>query len=336
MFGVIFTHFVPFVELSLCSIRMLIFFQIYTFNISPIVKPIIFLFFYLFSEETLYTFYKLFTIINQTMIAFVEYLKQNNERFNMYLTKSLRFTKRIRTVGNRVNIICKALTLKLAACFLILEQRIANIFHYDENILDLAIDFVKNLPAEYKSESFTDPNVLALELAIEKSLNCRSSQLNYILKRTTQIAYVRRLIINVTYTRLQYDTNVYNWTVEFLEKYKDYALDNIRELSTTIQIINRRLLQEEMTPIPTNEDYKNKFVEDVLNREIVDNTWKEEIPSECPVCYENVCRDDCLSCGHYIHKECIIQSKKTSCAMCRKEVKLTKEDAEKLFNTLQN
>ena len=270
------------------------------------------------------------------MSSFVEYLKQNNERFNMYLPKSLRFTKRIRTIGNRVNIICNALKNKLGACFLILEQRIANIFHYDENILDLSIDFVKNLPAEYKSESFTDLNVLGLELAIGKALNCKSSQLNYILKRTTHLVHVRRLIINRTYTRLEYDINTYNSAVYFLEKYEDYdVLDNVRELSTTIRLINQRLLLEDMESIePTTDEYKNKFVEDVLSRKIAEECWKEEKPSECPVCYENVCDTDCLSCGHYIHKECIIKSKKTCCAMCRKEVTFTREEAENLFNML--
>jgi hypothetical protein len=77
-------------------------------------------------------------------------------------------------------------------------------------------------------------------------------------------------------------------------------------------------------------DSKN-YITGILSRDIVVENWKEDKPEECPVCYENVCDTDVLSCGHYIHKECIINSKKTCCAICRKEVKLSEEDAHKLF-----
>lgn len=53
-----------------------------------------------------------------------------------------------------------------------------------------------------------------------------------------------------------------------------------------------------------------------------------EKPSECPVCYEILRTSKPLSCGHWVHKKCIVKSLKNECPICRKEVELT--DLEKV------
>jgi hypothetical protein len=143
--------------------------------------------------------------------------------FLRYLNKKIRTT-----------ILCNELKDKLSFCFLTINENNAMIFNYDENVLDLSIDFLKNLPTEHKRDG------LSLESEIRKTLNCKASQFNYIL--TTRLNVCR---LNDK-TQLECDTDIYNDAVSFLEKYKDYSvLDNIRQLSTTIDLIKR--LQQEMS-----------------------------------------------------------------------------------------
>ena len=59
-----------------------------------------------------------------------------------------------------------------------------------------------------------------------------------------------------------------------------------------------------------------------------------EKPSECPVCYEPLETDKALSCGHWVHKSCIIKSKKDNCPMCRQKVKLTRREREDMINII--
>lgn len=59
-----------------------------------------------------------------------------------------------------------------------------------------------------------------------------------------------------------------------------------------------------------------------------------EKPSECPVCYEALETDKALSCGHWVHKSCIIKSKKDNCPMCRQKIKLTRREREDMINLI--
>ncbi len=59
-----------------------------------------------------------------------------------------------------------------------------------------------------------------------------------------------------------------------------------------------------------------------------------EKPSECPVCYEALEDLKPLSCGHWVHKGCIIKSKKDNCPMCRQKVKLTRREREEMINLM--
>ncbi len=56
-----------------------------------------------------------------------------------------------------------------------------------------------------------------------------------------------------------------------------------------------------------------------------------EKPCECPVCFEPLNEDKSLSCGHWVHKTCIIKSKKDTCPLCRKQVELSNEEKDSLF-----
>ena len=59
--------------------------------------------------------------------------------------------------------------------------------------------------------------------------------------------------------------------------------------------------------------------------------FQEEKPTECPVCFESLSNEQkTLSCGHWVHKECVIKSKKDCCPLCRQTVELTIEEQYKM------
>lgn len=55
--------------------------------------------------------------------------------------------------------------------------------------------------------------------------------------------------------------------------------------------------------------------------------FQEEKPQDCPVCFESLANENkTLSCGHWVHKECVIKSKKDCCPLCRQTVELSIEE----------
>ena len=54
--------------------------------------------------------------------------------------------------------------------------------------------------------------------------------------------------------------------------------------------------------------------------------FKEARPEDCPICYDSLANVTTpLSCGHWIHTECIVQSGQTTCPICRFELTLSAE-----------
>jgi hypothetical protein len=55
--------------------------------------------------------------------------------------------------------------------------------------------------------------------------------------------------------------------------------------------------------------------------------FKIEKPSDCIVCMDELTTDDKpLACGHWIHKNCILNCKKLSCPVCRARIYLPREE----------
>jgi len=58
--------------------------------------------------------------------------------------------------------------------------------------------------------------------------------------------------------------------------------------------------------------------------------YKNYEKNECPVCFEEIVSNVPLSCGHWIHKNCVIRSGKPQCPICRSQItNLTNKEIEK-------
>ena len=74
-------------------------------------------------------------------------------------------------------------------------------------------------------------------------------------------------------------------------------------------------------------------LEHTLNRNIIKSTFIEDKPECCPVCFDILTfTDKPLSCGHYIHRKCIVLSKQTRCSLCRAEIILYKKELHTIIN----
>ena len=62
-------------------------------------------------------------------------------------------------------------------------------------------------------------------------------------------------------------------------------------------------------------------------RNVVHTDFIEDKPDECPICWESLDEvDEPLSCGHYMHKNCLLNGGQTICGICRQEVYLSDDE----------
>jgi hypothetical protein len=63
-----------------------------------------------------------------------------------------------------------------------------------------------------------------------------------------------------------------------------------------------------------------------------DQTFFEDIPDDCPICCEEINKkSDPLTCGHWIHRTCVVKSGKAECPLCRSRVYLTYPEMSELI-----
>ena len=77
---------------------------------------------------------------------------------------------------------------------------------------------------------------------------------------------------------------------------------------------------------------KSVWIREMKERAIIESTFCEECPSECSVCYESIGSKDKQSCGHHVHEQCIIRSKKACCPLCRQQVRLSDKALDELYS----
>ena len=64
--------------------------------------------------------------------------------------------------------------------------------------------------------------------------------------------------------------------------------------------------------------------------------FKYPKPEDCPVCCESLSDlPQPLSCGHWVHKNCVLKWGKDQCPVCRSNITLTKKERSILDKTIQ-
>jgi len=147
-----------------------------------------------------------------------------------------------------------------------------------------------------------------------------------------EIDYIRNLLtlIENRINQLEYNKKIYqmNKLTEFNVK-KDYTSNLIQKLK------KRRDLNLKGKPVQCSG---MNIVDDHLERctnistkkycDIHEEKYKYEKPDDCPVCMD-VISDETeipLSCGHWIHKECLVPTNLHICPLCRQNMKQEESD----------
>lgn len=107
-------------------------------------------------------------------------------------------------------------------------------------------------------------------------------------------------------------------------------------------------LADEIFIKPVNYDYciaNTKKGSQCCNKPLLDNIYcgihlkknhKYNKPEECPICFESLNNTNIpLSCGHWVHKKCILNWK-DQCPICRTTIKLTDKEYKKIHKNTNN
>jgi hypothetical protein len=119
---------------------------------------------------------------------------------------------------------------------------------------------------------------------------------------------------------------------DFIKLFRDIIPEEIYHLdleyNKVINLNNNLDIQLLQNSIMSKFNNNNDDMTNWLNnkRDITISNKIYDKPDDCSVCMSKVHCYDRLSCGHYVHKHCIVSSGKTQCPMCRNEVYLTKDE----------
>jgi len=98
---------------------------------------------------------------------------------------------------------------------------------------------------------------------------------------------------------------------------------------TTHLVLTRLYLPHNELYVALEKLYTNKTRCVILRPIVGESTdFKEEQQDECHVCCESI--DTHLSCGHWIHIDCVVQTGKPNCPLCKKVVSMSIDDVIKM------
>lgn len=103
----------------------------------------------------------------------------------------------------------------------------------------------------------------------------------------------------------------------------------VHELPANIKALYKRIY-DIVYPVPHdgNIDYYAPIQHHHQTiRDVVHTNFIEDKPDECPICWESLDEvAEPLSCGHYMHKNCLLSGGQTICSICRQEVYLSDDE----------
>jgi hypothetical protein len=256
--------------------------------------------------------------MNHTTNA-LTYIKTTVQFYKAIFPRDTRinWNNRCRVLGDRPNIIAQNFIEDLDEYKLTEEVENITLIYWNEILLNNINHF---LDAIHPSLNFRDVEELRISYELARLSTNNANSTRETIRYAEQIRQIEQL-------RQNYENRIFNLF--------DYELDQVQPFNEAEQMIRlnismngtieefRNLLQN----ITSNTD-KRIWILNKLERKINKREWKQELSEDCAVCCEKISKLDYLSCGHCIHKKCIIKSNKTTCPCCREEIELTREELE--------
>lgn len=141
-------------------------------------------------------------------------------------------------------------------------------------------------------------------------------------------SFLKGLKINdVIHYLYKYPTVTKHWTRTVQHLLENMEEPNVQEGPNVLQELNLlRERFEKQTNIIICRSVKGEF-----------SNFVEEKVDDCHVCCKTFEENDKpLSCGHWICKECVCQSGKAECPMCRKKIDMTTNEIRKMIDIKKN
>ena len=238
---------------------------------------------------------------------------------------------------------------------------IKDVIHHSNLIYSSNYFRVKEFQKKYDSWNF-NPKILAQSWTIENFEWCINKSIEDYCERKRKIQALA-----------EYETHIDRRQIEHVKKLCEYRVEAVclllKGLTTRINAMLTNMCSDkavgfDMLPQTTKTmvtrcvkffrleleedvEYTREDVEEILKTDVRFHAWITDksyrliektsnvygSPCECPVCFESI-QENCLSCGHYVHKDCVIKSKKTTCPLCKKEVEMSFSELEKLYREL--
>jgi hypothetical protein len=272
-----------------------------------------------------------------------DFLIQNHRYFNRIITNSsFIITSRIRTIGQRARHIANKL-----------NHMVSTYSHVDHQLIHMTKAFLRVFNTEGDYEPLKDAMIRRGYMNDEDD-DTSSVEVQREEPRRNEDSRINdpNLLLFIAYrewSRGDIDTNEYDSRMRWLtreilrQRGLAFTADNIERSLPAIRERQRRFfnLSSEDSDMPRLEAEPQRypidaFVESMIIRSNVKITdWKEEKPSECPVCCGD-CDENPLSCGHYVCSDCIVNSKKATCPCCRQDVALDVPVYQRLYNAIYN
>jgi len=270
-----------------------------------------------------------------------DFLIQNHRYFNRIITNSsFIITSRIRTIGQRARHIANKL-----------NHMVSTYSHVDHQLIHMTKAFLRVFNTEGDYEPLKDAMIRRGYMPDEdtSSVEVQPEEPRRNEDRRINDPNLLLFIAYREWSRGDIDTNEYDSRMRWLtreilrQRGLAFTADNIERSLPDIRERQRRFfnLSSEDSDMPRLEAEPQRypidaFVESMIIRSNVKITdWKEEKPSECPVCCGD-CDENPLSCGHYVCSDCIVNSKKATCPCCRQDVALDVPVYQRLYNAIYN
>lgn len=226
------------------------------------------------------------------------------------------WTSRCRVLGDRPNVIALNFLCSLEHYCITEELRNITLKYFPQSLLTEINFFLNDIKPSLNFTHVEDLRVKH-ELAVLSTQNAHSTR--EALRYAEQIRLIEDL-------RQQYENRLFNVLDHEIEQFPSFR--EVEQMATININMNGTISEFRELLSYLSGDDKQRWIVNKLQRKINKRGWKQSLPEECAVCCEKVSQKDYLSCGHCIHKGCVILSKKTTCPCCREEVEMTKEELE--------
>lgn len=153
--------------------------------------------------------------------------------------------------------------------------------------------------------------------------------LSFLKKECTRLSFYLPASKIITSRIKKWESHLQNVLNSLLLHEGDNRLRSAFWMSTVELVLTELYLPHNELFVALEQLYTRKTRRSII-REIVgeETDFKEERQDDCHVCCDSI--DEPLSCGHWIHIDCVVKTGRPNCPLCKRVVSMSCENAVKM------